>query len=45
MYEIKIIFKKKYKIVIIIGFILDQNIIPKLFLIDILLNTGHLLES
>jgi hypothetical protein len=44
MYEIKMIFKKKYKIVIIIGFILHQNIIPKIFLIDILLNTGHLLE-
>ena len=34
-----------YKVVIIIWFKLYQNIVPKMFLVDALLNTGHLLES
>jgi hypothetical protein len=36
--------KKNYKIVIIMRFLLHQNIILKMFLVDTLLNTGHLLE-
>jgi hypothetical protein len=32
------------KVVIIIRFILHQSIVSKMFLVDALLNTGHLLE-
>jgi hypothetical protein len=41
----KIFCKENYKIIIIMKFILHQNIVSKLFLVDILLNIGHLLES
>jgi hypothetical protein len=40
----KIFYKKNYKIVIIMRLLLHQNIILKIFLIDILLNTRYLLE-
>jgi hypothetical protein len=32
-------------VVIIMKFLLHQNIIPKMFMVDALLNIGHLLES
>jgi hypothetical protein len=38
-------YKKNYKVVIIMRFILHQSILPKMFLVDALLNTRHLLES
>jgi hypothetical protein len=37
--------KENYKVVIIMRFLLHQNIVPKIFLVDALLNTRHLLES
>jgi len=37
--------KENYKVVIIMGFVLHQNIIPKMFLVDALLNIRYLLES
>jgi len=40
----KIFYKKNYKVVIIMRLLLHQNIIFKIFLIDILLNTRYLLE-
>jgi len=36
--------EENYKIIIIMGFLLHQNIILKLFLVDTLLNTKHSLE-
>jgi hypothetical protein len=35
---------ENYKVVIIMRFILHQSIVPKMFLVDTLLNTGYLLE-
>jgi hypothetical protein len=32
------------KIIIIIKFLLHQSIVPKMFLVDAFLNTGHSLE-
>ena len=37
--------KKIYRVVIIMKFILHQSIVPKIFLIDALLNTKNSLES
>jgi len=37
--------KGNYKVVIIMRFLLNQNIISKMFLVDTLLNNRHLLES
>ena len=37
--------KENYKVVIIMRFLLYQRIVPKMFMVDHLLNTGHLLES
>jgi len=39
------LYKENYKIVIIMRFLLHQNIVPKMFLVDALLNIKHLLES
>jgi hypothetical protein len=36
--------KENYKVVIIMRFLLHQNIIPKMLLVDALLNTRYLLE-
>jgi hypothetical protein len=36
--------KENNKVVIIIGFLLHQSIISKMFMVDTFLNTGHLLE-
>jgi hypothetical protein len=36
--------KENYKVVMIMRFLLHQSIVSKMFLIDSLLNTGHLLE-
>jgi hypothetical protein len=36
--------KKNYKIVIIMRFLLHQNIVLKMFMADTLLNTGYLLK-
>jgi hypothetical protein len=36
--------KENYKVVIIMGFILHQSIIPKMFMVDAILNTRYLLE-
>jgi hypothetical protein len=36
--------KGNYKVVIIMRFLLHQNIVPKLFLVDALLNIRHSLE-
>jgi len=36
--------KENFKVIIIIGFLLYQNIVPKMFLVDTLLNIGYLLE-
>jgi len=44
-HETEIRCKGNYKVVIIIGFLLHQSIIPKIFLIDALLNTKHLLDT
>jgi hypothetical protein len=41
----KILCKWNYKVVIIMRFILHQCIVSKIFMVDTLLNTGHLLES
>jgi hypothetical protein len=38
------ILQKKYKVFIIIGFLLHQSIVPKIFLVDALLNIEHSLE-
>jgi hypothetical protein len=38
------LYKENYKIVIIMRFLLHQNIVPKMFLVDALLNIKHLLE-
>jgi len=37
--------KENYKVVIIMRFLLNQNIVSKMFLVDTLLNNRHLLES
>jgi hypothetical protein len=37
--------KENYKVVLIIGFLLHQSIVSKMFLVDVFLNTRHLLES
>jgi hypothetical protein len=37
--------KENYKVVIIMRFLLYQRIVPKMFMVDHLLNTRHLLES
>jgi hypothetical protein len=37
--------KGNYKVVIIMRFLLNQNIISKMFLVDTLLNNRYLLES
>jgi hypothetical protein len=37
--------KENYNVVIIIRFLLYQNIVSKIFLVDALINIGHLLES
>jgi hypothetical protein len=42
---IKILYKENYKVVIIMRLLLHQNIILKMFLVDVLLNTKYLLES
>jgi len=36
--------KENYKVVMIMRFLLYQSIVPKMFLVDSLLNTGYLLE-
>jgi hypothetical protein len=36
--------KKNYKVVIIIEFMLHQNIVIKIFMVDTLLNIGYSLE-
>jgi hypothetical protein len=36
--------KENYKVVIIMRFILHQSIIPKMFMVDAILNTRYLLE-
>jgi hypothetical protein len=41
----KILYKENYKVVIIMRLLLHQNIILKMLLVDILLNTRYLLES
>jgi hypothetical protein len=41
---IKILYKENYKVVIIMRLLLHQNIILKMFLVDVLLNTRYLLE-
>jgi hypothetical protein len=41
----KILYKENYKVVIIMRLLLHQNIIFKMFLVDVLLNTRYLLES
>ena len=38
-------YKENYKIVIIMRFLLHQNIVRKIFLVDAILNFGHSLES
>ena len=45
LYVSKMLCKGNYKIVIIMRFLLYQSIIPKIFLIDAILNIGYLLES
>jgi len=40
----KILCKRNYKIIIIIGFLLHQNIVLKMLIVDALLNISHLLE-
>ena len=37
--------KKIIKVVIIMKFLLYQSIVPKMFLVDALLNTGYSLQS
>jgi len=37
--------KENYKVVIVIGFLMHQSIVPKIFMINALLNTEYLLES
>jgi len=36
--------KENYKVVIIMGFLLHQSIIPKMFMVDAILNARYLLE-
>jgi hypothetical protein len=36
--------KENYKVVIIMGFILYQNIVSKMFLVDVILNIEHSLK-
>jgi hypothetical protein len=38
-------YKKNYKIIIIMRFILHQSIVSKMFPVDALLNTEHSLKS
>jgi hypothetical protein len=38
-------YKKNYKVVIVMRFILHQSILSKMFLVDALLNARYLLES
>ena len=40
----KILCKRNYKIIIIMGFLLHQNIVLKMLIVDALLNISHLLE-
>jgi len=37
--------KENYKVVIIMEYILHQNIVLKMFMVDALLNSGYLLKS
>jgi hypothetical protein len=37
-------YKENYKFFIVMRFILHQNIVPKMFIVDAFLNTGHSLE-
>jgi hypothetical protein len=39
------LYKKNYKIIIIMRFVLHQSIVPKMFSVDALLNIEHSLES
>jgi hypothetical protein len=45
VHGIKMFCKKNYKVIIIIWFLLHQSIVSKIFLLDALLNTRHLLKS
>jgi hypothetical protein len=45
IHGIKMLYKENYKVVIIMKFLLHQNIVLKMFLVDTLLNTRYLLES
>jgi hypothetical protein len=45
VHETKIFCKNNYKVIIIIGFLLHQSIISKMFIFDALLNIRHLLKS
>jgi hypothetical protein len=38
-------YKENYKVVIIIRFLLHQNIVPKMLLVNAFLNVENLLES
>jgi len=44
IYKTKILCKENYKVVIIIRFLLHQTIIPKIFLVNTLLNIRYSLE-
>jgi len=44
VHRTKIFCKENYKVVIIMRFLLYQSIVSKMFMVDALLNTGHLLE-
>jgi hypothetical protein len=41
----KILYKENYKVIIIMRLLLQKNIILKMLLVDVLLNTRYLLES
>jgi hypothetical protein len=40
----KILYKENYKVIIIMRLLLQKNIILKMLLVDVLLNTRYLLE-
>jgi hypothetical protein len=44
LYETKMLGRENYKVFIIMGFLLHQSIVPKILLVDTLLNIGNLLE-
>ena len=44
VYETKMFGKENYKVVIIMEFLLHQSIVPKIFLVDALLNIEYLFE-